>query len=91
MHQTAKPVGKCHGCGLNLGDTCGIFESPHLMWQRHPVCPGYMNAELLASYQESLMHKDENVRKEKRRLVAKMRHAYAHHLGDRHVLMAARH
>jgi len=91
MHQSAKPVGKCYGCELNLGERCGVFEDPRATWQTHTVCPGYLNAELLAAYQESLAHKDAKVRKEKRRLVAKMRHAYAHHLGDRHVLMAARH
>ncbi len=91
MHHTAKPVGKCYGCGLNLGDHCGVFADPRVMWQRHTACPGYMNAELLADYQASLSHKDANVRKEKRRLVAKMRQEETHHQGDRHVLMAVRH
>jgi hypothetical protein len=91
MHQTAKPVGKCYGCGLNLGERCGIFENPHAMWQTHSVCPGFQNAELLAAYQESIAHKDIKVRKERRRLVAKMRRDYARHTGDRHVLMAAQH
>jgi len=61
------------------------------MWQTHNVCPGYLNDELLLTYQESMAHKDANVRKEKRRLVARMRHDYAHQTGDRHVLLAARH
>ena len=92
MHQSAKPVRKCYGCELNLVDHCGVFAGPRLMWQRHAACPGYLNAKLLADYQESLTHAEAKVRKEKRRLLARLRQrAISHFDGDRHVLLAARH
>ena len=89
MHQSAKPVRKCHGCGLNLGDRCGVFENPHLMWERHAVCPGYKNEKLLAEYLAAEARKQADLRKEKRRLAAKLQHAVPHQAGDQHVIIAA--
>ena len=89
MHLSAKPVRKCHGCGLNFGDHCGVFESPHLIWQRHAVCPGYKNEKMLADYLIAQAKKQADLRKEKRREVAKLRRSETHHAGDQHVVMAA--
>lgn len=92
MHLSAKPVRKCHGCGLNLGESCGVYANPRLVWQRHTTCPGFMNEQLLADYQASLAHKEDKVRKEKRRMLARLRQQEApHYNGDRHVLIAAQH
>jgi hypothetical protein len=88
MHRSAKPVRKCHGCGLNLGDHCGVFENPHEMWAKHAVCPGYKNEKLLAQYQASQARKQVDVKKEKRRQVAKLRRTVTRIEGDRHVIMA---
>ena len=89
MHQSAKPVRKCHGCGLNLGDHCGVFENPHLMWERHATCPGYKNEKLLAKHLAADAKRQADLRKEKRRLVAKLQHAVPHQAGDQHVIIAA--
>ena len=89
MHRSAKPVRKCHGCGLNLGERCGVFESPHLVWQRHAVCLGYRNEKMLADYLIGEAKRQSDQRKERRREIAKMRRAVTHHDGDQHVLMAA--
>jgi len=91
MHRSRKPVRKCHGCGLNLGDHCGVFEWPHDMWRNHRRCPGYMNQELLAEYrarQERAPRK--NPKKEKRKQVAKVRHTTTHLDGDRHTFLSLR-
>jgi hypothetical protein len=89
MHLSAKPVRKCHGCGLNLGDRCGVFENPRLMWERHAACPGYRNEKMLAEYQVAEARRQAHLKKEKRRLLAKMQHAVPHHNGDQHVIIAA--
>ena len=89
MHVSAKPVRKCHGCGLNLGNRCGVFENPRLMWERHAVCPGYKNEKMLAEYLAAEARKQANLKKEKRRLAAKMQHAVPHHAGDQHVIITA--
>lgn len=89
MHLSAKPVRKCHGCGLNLGDHCGVFENPHLTWEHHVVCPGYKNEKMLAGYLAAQAKKQADLRKEKRREIAKMRRSVMHQNGDQHVVMAA--
>lgn len=92
MHASVKPVGKCYGCGLNKGERCGVFENPRLMWQRHAVCPGYMNEQMLADYEASVANREAKARKEKRKLLTKLRQQEVRHVdGDRHVLIAARH
>jgi hypothetical protein len=52
MNRTPKPVHKCVGCGLNLRERCGVFESPRDQWARGK-CPGYMNEKLLREFKES--------------------------------------
>jgi hypothetical protein len=59
------------------------------MWERHAVCPGYKNENLLAEYLASQARKQANLKKEKRRLAAKMQHAVPHQAGDQHVVIAA--
>lgn len=90
MHQSAKPVRKCVGCGLNLRDKCGVYANPHEMWHTHKVCPGFGNEKMLAEYQVAQAAKKSDARKDKRRQVTATRRAEPHHNGDQHVLMTVR-
>jgi hypothetical protein len=72
-----------------LGDHCGVYENPHLMWERHAICPGYKNEKMLAAYLAAEARKQADLKKEKRRLAAKMQHAVPHQAGNRHVIIAA--
>jgi hypothetical protein len=89
MHRSAKPVRKCHMCGLNLRDHCGVFKDPREMWEKHVVCPGYKNEKLLAEYLASQARKQIDAKKERRREIAKLRRTVTHVEGDRHVIMTA--
>ena len=66
MKPSPKPVRECHGCGLNLDDRCGVYDSPREIWRRHTLCPGYKNEVMLHSYlaEQALHPVDE--RKQKR-------------------------
>ena len=90
MYRSTKPVRKCHGCGLNLRDHCGVFGYPHDMWHNHRHCPGYMNEELLARYQAQQERTHPDPKREKRKQAAKIRDTAMHHDGDRHVFFSAR-
>lgn len=86
MHRNGKPVRKCHGCGLNFRDHCGVYSNPHEMWHSRKVCPGYMNEELLAEYQAEQAREDAKLRKkEVRKAVTQQRQSVPHRNGDRHV------
>jgi hypothetical protein len=89
MHRSRKPVRKCHGCGLNFGDYCGVYENPHMVWQRHAVCPGYKNEPMLMEYEAELARRNVQAAKEKRKLVAKERQTETHKNGDQHVVITA--
>ena len=93
MQLSAKPVRKCHGCGLNQADRCGVYASPRVQWQKHTVCPGYKNEKVLKEYETRLarMQTDAKLAKKmKRKLAAKQRGTVEHQDADRHVLMAVR-
>jgi hypothetical protein len=82
MKRTHKPVHKCHKCGLNLGDRCGVYEYPHDMWHHdHRRCPGYKNEEMLKRYQEQQAKHPPDSKKKERREVAKKRDTESHHQG----------
>ena len=83
MKRTRKPVRKCHGCGLNLGDTCGKYEIPHDMWH-HRSCPGYRNEEMLQEYLEEQAKHPSSATKGKRRVEAKTERTEDHHQGVQH-------
>jgi hypothetical protein len=59
------------------------------MWERHATCPGYKNEKLLAKHLAADAKRQADLRKEKRRLIAKMQHAVSHQDGDQHVIIAA--
>jgi len=80
MKRTNKPVRKCHDCGLNLGDHCGMYPVPKKMWQRHS-CPGYKNEDMLSQYEAEQAKHPPDAAKEMRREVAKQRASEAHRQG----------
>jgi len=77
MIQHQKPVRRCHGCGLNLGERCAVYEAPRGMWH-HRSCPGYGNDAMLREYQEQLAKHRESPRKVMRRAVAHERASTPH-------------
>ena len=81
MHRHPKPVRKCHGCGLNFRDHCGIYDCPRAMWERGR-CPGYQNAELLAHYERQQTSQAPDKR-ERRRVTQRLRAAEPHYQGHR--------
>ena len=87
MHRNGKPVRKCHGCGLNLKDHCGLFENPREQWQRHNGCPGYGNEEMLLKHQamQAKMLRDQ-ANKDKRKEGVREQ-CPEHYNGDRHVAL----
>jgi len=91
MRRTRKPVRKCRGCGLNLGDRCARFEFPHDMWHNHRKCPGYMNEQMLKEYQEEQAKKQLRTSKEMRRQVMKQRSTEPHYQGVAHVPRTSAH
>ena len=78
--QRHRPIRKCHGCGLNLGDHCGIYAAPKETWHNHP-CPGYKNEAMLADYRLGQGKRSSDAAKEKRREVAKQRSSEPHWQG----------
>lgn len=75
-----KPVRKCHDCGLNIGDHCGVCLIPKEMWH-HRSCPGYKNEEMLGQYEtEQAKHIPDHA-KQIRRKVAKQRALEPHWQG----------
>ncbi|MBT3294127.1 MAG: hypothetical protein HN919_06665 [Verrucomicrobia bacterium] len=75
-----KPCRKCHDCGLNLGDHCGVYAEPKRMWH-HRACPGYKNEEMLATFEaEQKKHLPDHLR-ERRREIAKQRNSEPHWQG----------
>jgi len=87
MHKNGKPVRKCHGCGLNFRDHCGIYASPHEKWHGHKRCRGYMNEELLEKYMAQQEQNKMQKRKEMRRIRARARRTEPHHNGNRHTAL----
>ena len=80
MHQSPKPVRKCHGCKLNLADHCAVFPDPHEQWKRG-VCKGFNNEALCRKYLDEQFKHPPDPGKEKRRERAKLAHTEPHHTG----------
>lgn len=47
-----KPVRRCHGCGLNLGDHCWLFAYPRGQWRGNKRCWAYGDKTLYAALEE---------------------------------------
>ncbi len=80
MKHSHKPVRKCHGCGLNLGERCGVYDVPREMW-RHRSCKGYENEAMLREYEAELARRAQTDSRELRREVAKRRASEPHYQG----------
>ncbi|MBM4047090.1 MAG: hypothetical protein FJ279_18465 [Planctomycetes bacterium] len=81
MHRTHKPVRKCHGCGLNLGDRCAVYEYPHDQWHNGRNCPGYKNEAMLREYLEYQAKHPPKEAKVRRQEAQKLRATESHHQG----------
>ena len=75
-----KPCRKCHGCGLNVGDYCGVYENPREMWH-HRTCPGYKNEEMLTEFETRAEKHPPNHSKRIRKETAKKRNSEPHWQG----------
>ena len=82
MHKSPKPVRKCHGCKLNLGDHCGVFPNPHKQWQA-VKCKGYKNDELYRQYLDDQARRPPDDSKELRQKSARLAKTEPHHDGTR--------
>ncbi len=80
MKRSRKPCRKCHACGLNFGDHCGIHPDPKAMWH-HRTCPGFMNDELLAAFEADQEKHRPNYSKQRRREAARKRDTEPHWQG----------
>jgi hypothetical protein len=78
--RNGKPVRRCHGCGLNLGERCGVYPVPKQMWHRR-TCPGYRNEEMLAQYEEEQAKHPPDPAKQRRREAARRRNSEPHWQG----------
>ena len=52
MHESSKPVRKCHSCLLNEGDHCWGYRSPRGQWQARRRCPGFENPDAYVQFRE---------------------------------------
>jgi len=79
MHSDAdrKPIGKCHGCPLNLKKTCAVFDHPHEQWARGR-CKGFMNTEMFEAYLAEQAKGHQKTHKEERREKQEERKTIAH-------------
>ena len=75
-----KPVRKCHDCGLNLGDHCGVYAVPKDKWH-HGRCPGYKNADMLEAYEAEQARHRPSRRREMRKQAARRRADEPHYQG----------
>ena len=80
MHKKGKAVRKCHGCILNIGDRCAIYEEPHDKWH-NSKCTGYNDEELYRKHKIDLEKHPENDAKKQRRKLAKKHNTEEHHQG----------
>ncbi len=80
MEKWLKPVRKCSGCKLNLGERCAVYPNPREKW-RHGLCPGYNNEELIKKYQEELTKHPPKEDKVHRQKVAVARGTVEHQQG----------
>ena len=82
MKRNRKPVRKCHGCGLNLGDHCGVFPNPHDMWHNRS-CPGFQNEAMLQEFDAQTKGDVASAERIDRRLAGKRARTEPHHQGFR--------
>ncbi|MEK6764770.1 MAG: hypothetical protein AABY49_00885 [Planctomycetota bacterium] len=80
MNRKGKPVRKCHGCILNIGERCAIYEEPHDKWH-HSKCSSYNDQELYRKYLEDLEKHSQKDSKKLRKEEAREHNTEEHHQG----------
>lgn len=80
MNRKGKPVRKCHGCILNIGERCAIYEEPHDKWH-HSKCSSYNDHELYRKYLEDLEKHSQKESKKLRKETAREHNTEEHHQG----------
>jgi len=83
MHRTHKPVRKCHGCPLNLGPRCAIYECPHDQWHDRAKCPDYMNEALAEELDQRVATTTPDHASVDRRSTMKLTKTVPHYQGNR--------
>ena len=83
MHRTHKPVRKCHGCPLSLGERCAVYEFPHDQWHSKVKCPGYMNQAMLAEHEARMAKEKSDHGRADRRSKTKRAQTEPHYTGRR--------
>ncbi|MFQ5713682.1 MAG: hypothetical protein ACE5GU_06585 [Candidatus Scalinduaceae bacterium] len=53
MNRNGKPILKCRGCILNLGERCAVYVDPYKRWY-HSRCLHYNDKEFYNEYIENL-------------------------------------
>lgn len=67
MHQSAKPVRKCHPCLLNMGSYCWLYQYPRGQWRDGKRCRGIENEDLHRQFEHWRKEPDVKTRHELRR------------------------
>lgn len=80
MHKSPKPVRKCRGCKLSLGDRCAVFPDPHARW-KHGTFRGFQNEEMYQQHVAGLAKHHLKPGTELRRVHAKFAKTEPHHDG----------
>lgn len=83
MHRTHKPIRRCHGCPLNLGTRCAIYEFPHDQWHGKAKCPGYGNEVKMQEYELNLEKQHSDHGRGRRREDTKLSQTAPHFQGNR--------
>lgn len=50
LHQ--KPVRKCHGCPMNLGDHCWVYQYPRGQWRSGSICRIRSDVAVLSAFEQ---------------------------------------
>ncbi len=80
MNKKGKPARKCHGCILNIGERCAIYEEPHDKWH-NSKCTSYNDQELYRKYLEDVEKHTQKNEKKQRMEGAKKHKTEEHHQG----------
>lgn len=80
MNRKGKPVRKCYGCILNIGENCVVYEEPHDKW-RNSKCTSYNDQELYRKYLEDKEKHTEKKTKKQRKDIAKQHNTEERHQG----------
>ncbi len=82
MYKKGKPVRKCHGCILNVGNRCAAYEDPHDKWH-NSKCTSYNDQVLFQKYKEDIEKHPENEAKKQRKELARKHNSEEHHQGQK--------